>query len=360
MLINLEAGRPIGEEDCLVLNIYVPENVINNKNDEKLPVMIWIHGGGLMTGSGSLLDYDPVYLVNKNVAIVTINYRLGPFGFLSMGTDSVPGNAGFRDQVMAMKWVQKNIADFGGDPDSVTIFGESAGALSTSTHLLSPMSEGLFQRAILQSGMVNKPGLPNKPEKAVEFAASFTEKLGCNSLQVDEVDVLKCLQRKSKDDILAQTNFLGSGRPWMAVSDSGFTSNPFLPGDPDELMASGQFNSNIELIIGNNGDDGILYYLGFYLGAESWEDLRNQFETKGPVLLFNIANSSDITTEDVEKANQIMEYYFGSIDNVNAEHNRSYIDMMTDDSVLFGTHKIINNMVKYGVKVFQYFLTYQG
>ena len=151
--MNLEAGRPIGEEDCLVLNIYVPENVIINKKDEKLPVMIWIHGGGLMTGSGSLLDYDPVYLVNKNVAIVTINYRLGPFGFLSMGTDSVPGNAGFRDQVMAMKWVQENIADFGGNPDSVTIFGESAGALSASTHLLSPMSEGLFQRAILQSGV---------------------------------------------------------------------------------------------------------------------------------------------------------------------------------------------------------------
>ena len=143
-----------------------------------------------MFGSGSLLDFDPVYLVDKNVAIVTINYRLGPFGFLSMGTDSVPGNAGFRDQVMAMKWVQQNIADFGGDPDSVTIFGESAGALSTSAHLLSPMSEGLFHRAILQSGDALSGWMGLTQTHAIQYGNMLSNAVGCDSA----IQQLKCLQ----------------------------------------------------------------------------------------------------------------------------------------------------------------------
>ena len=121
-----------GQEDCLMLNVYVPEFVKNkNSTDEaaNLPVMVWIYGGGFTGGSYSFSQYNPQHLVDKGVIVVAMNYRLGALGFLSMGTESVPGNAGFRDQILALSWVQEHISNFGGDPGAVTIFGESAGKL---------------------------------------------------------------------------------------------------------------------------------------------------------------------------------------------------------------------------------------
>ena len=139
-----------GVEDCLFLNVYVPKKAIDDQ-DLKLPVMVFIHGGALITGSGNFRDYGPLHFMDKDVILVTINYRLGPFGFFFMGDEMVSGNAGLKDQVMALQWVQDNIWSFGGDPNSVTIFGESAGSFSVSVHILSPLSVHLFHRAIMQS-----------------------------------------------------------------------------------------------------------------------------------------------------------------------------------------------------------------
>ena len=138
-----------GNEDCLFLNVYVPKSAIENE-DASLPVMVWIHGGSLITGSGNYRDYGPDHFIEKDVVLVTINYRLGPLGFTFMN-DSVPGNAGLKDQVLALQWVQDNIGQFHGDNSAVTIFGESAGAFSVSVHMLSPLSANLFQRVIMQS-----------------------------------------------------------------------------------------------------------------------------------------------------------------------------------------------------------------
>lgn len=117
--------------------------------------MIFIHGGAFETGSGNEEIYGPDFLVSNGVILVTINYRLGAFGFLSLLSKDIPGNAGMKDQVAAIKWVKKNIKNFGGDPDNITIFGESAGAASVSFHLMSPLTKGLFKRAIIQSGSAN-------------------------------------------------------------------------------------------------------------------------------------------------------------------------------------------------------------
>ncbi|CAD0201658.1 unnamed protein product [Chrysodeixis includens] len=138
----------LGSEDCLYLNVYTPDI----KPEKPLPVMVWIHGGGFIAGSGESDLYGPEFLVRQDVIVVTINYRLEVLGFLCLNTEEVPGNAGMKDQVQALRWVNKNITHFGGDPDNVTIFGESAGGGSVSYHLLSPMSKGLFKRAIPQSG----------------------------------------------------------------------------------------------------------------------------------------------------------------------------------------------------------------
>ena len=108
--------------------------------------MVWIHGGSFIVGSNQPLSYGPSHFMDRDVIVVLVNYRLGPLGFLSLGTEDVPGNAGLRDQTMAFQWVNENIASFGGDPSRITIFGESAGSLSVGLHLLSPLSDGLFKR----------------------------------------------------------------------------------------------------------------------------------------------------------------------------------------------------------------------
>jgi para-nitrobenzyl esterase len=165
-------------EDCLYLNVWTPaENAT-----AKLPVMVWIHGGALTRGSGSTGIYDGEALARRGVVLVTINYRLGPFGYLAHpalsreSSHSSSGNYGVLDQIAALEWVSRNIAAFGGDPGRVTIFGESAGSWSVCALVASPLSKGLFHRAIGQSGGCFAPmqylkearnGQPRKQAKAL-------------------------------------------------------------------------------------------------------------------------------------------------------------------------------------------------
>jgi para-nitrobenzyl esterase len=143
-------GLPATTEDCLYLNVYAPPS------GEDLPVMVWIHGGSLTVGESD--DYDPTMLVEQGVVVVTLNYRLGVLGYLAHpalsngGPHGASGNYGFMDQQAAISWVQRNIKNFGGSPNNVTIFGESAGGLSVHVQLASPLAKGLFQRAIIESG----------------------------------------------------------------------------------------------------------------------------------------------------------------------------------------------------------------
>ena len=141
---------PQSDEDCLYLNIHVPDDPVS---DDILPVMVWIHGGAYRGGSGTPQSFGPEYFMGHGVVVVTINYRLGPLGFLSLGSEDIGGNMGQLDQVAALHWVQDNIQEFGGNPDAVTIFGQSAGAYASTYHLFSPLTRGLFKRIIAQSGV---------------------------------------------------------------------------------------------------------------------------------------------------------------------------------------------------------------
>ena len=136
------------DEDCLYLHVAVPRVSparVSPAHVSGLAVMVWIHGGGFMTGDGTPDSFGPGYWMAHGVIIVTINYRLGPLGYLSLGTEEVAGNMGQLDQVAALRWVQANIAQFGGDPDQVTIFGQSAGAAAVTYHLFSEQTRGLFR-----------------------------------------------------------------------------------------------------------------------------------------------------------------------------------------------------------------------
>ncbi|XP_044756103.1 juvenile hormone esterase-like [Coccinella septempunctata] len=140
----------LGKEDCLYLNVYTPQ--LPDITKPLLPVMVWIYGGGFEAGTSEYNDTAPDYLLDQDVIFVSFNYRLGIFGFLSLGDTTVPGNNGLKDQNLALLWIKQNIINFGGDMDQITLFGQSAGSASVSYHLLAPHSRGLFNKVIMQSG----------------------------------------------------------------------------------------------------------------------------------------------------------------------------------------------------------------
>ncbi|XP_065216332.1 esterase E4-like [Planococcus citri] len=184
----------IGQEDCLYLNVFTPK-----KRIQHLPVMVFIHGGSFLMGSSLL--YDPSYFMDHQIIIVTIHYRLGLLGFLSTGDHVLPGNNGMKDQVMALKWVQKNIAAFGGDPNKVTLFGESAGAGSVHYHMHSSLSKGLFYQAISQSGTSLAPWAHNSRELAQQKATAVGIVMGCP--QKCSKAFVKCLRQIPAKDFVA-------------------------------------------------------------------------------------------------------------------------------------------------------------
>src|SRR5262249_34201373 len=191
-------------EDCLFLNIYLPRTPAPGQDlGKNRPVMVWIHGGPNAIGAGDL--YDPTPLVETGgVIVVTLNYRLGPLGFLAhpaLDTEGHPAaNYGIMDQQLALRWIQTNISGFGGNPNNVTIIGESAGGLDVLTHLASPVSAGLFQRAIVQSGayQLNPPSLSASEARGSPFASA----VGCSTQDTDRP--ADCLRSLSVADILAK------------------------------------------------------------------------------------------------------------------------------------------------------------
>ncbi|XP_060066604.1 carboxylesterase 1D-like [Ylistrum balloti] len=191
------AENNITSEDCLQLNIYVPGAV---STSEKKSVMFWIHGGGFQIGNSWFLD--PSFLVLKDVIVVSINYRLGVFGFLSTGDAALPGNYGLWDMIEALKWVNKNIASFGGDPESVTIFGESAGGFAVSYLSVIPSNEGLFKRVISQSGAsVSEFWDVHDPFRLTKRVGSYVGCITENDSTVDKKALVGCLKEKSAEDL---------------------------------------------------------------------------------------------------------------------------------------------------------------
>uniref|UniRef100_A0A8C6G514 Carboxylic ester hydrolase n=3 Tax=Mus TaxID=862507 RepID=A0A8C6G514_MUSSI len=225
-------------EDCLYLNIYTPAHAQEGSN---LPVMVWIHGGALTVGMASMYD-GSVLAATEDVVVVAIQYRLGVLGFFSTGDEHARGNWGFLDQVAALRWVQQNIAHFGGNPDRVTIFGESAGGISVSSHVVSPMSKGLFHRAIMESGVALLPGtIFSFSEVVYQMVA---KRSGCEAM--DSEALVRCLRGKSEEEILAiSKNF---------QMIPGVVDGEFLPKHPQELLASADFHP-VPSIIGFNNDE---------------------------------------------------------------------------------------------------------
>ncbi|XP_037348881.1 bile salt-activated lipase [Talpa occidentalis] len=246
-----------GDEDCLYLNIWVPQG--KKEVSRNLPVMIWIFGGAFLIGSGHGPNFLKNYLYDGeelatrgNVIVVTLNYRVGPLGFLSTGDANLPGNYGLWDQHMAIAWVKRNIAAFGGDPNNITIFGESAGAASVSLQTLSPHNKGLIRRAISQSGVALTPWAIQK--EPLTWAKKIAEKVGC---PVDDTArMAKCLKVTDPRAVTMAYKLPLRGMEYPIVYYLGFlpvVDGDFIPDDPINLFANA---ADIDYLVGTNDMDG--------------------------------------------------------------------------------------------------------
>ncbi|PZC79286.1 hypothetical protein B5X24_HaOG200169 [Helicoverpa armigera] len=302
----MEKGKRDGSEDCLYLNVYTPDI----KPDKPLPVMFWIHGGGFVSGAGDDDEYGPKLLIRKDVVVVTINYRLEVLGFLCLDTEDVPGNAGMKDQVAALRWVNKNIANFGGDPDNVTIFGESAGGVSVSYQVISPMSKGLFKRAIAQSGVsLCYWAQAYRPR---ERAFALGRKLGFYSDDVNELyEFLKKQPVESLIQAKASITYAENQRTheevYFSVADEkDFGNNErFYYGDMVDAV-SNNVHEGIEIMTGYTADEGLMGVAIFGDIERNLEQARNfpQFFVSYPMSLNLPVN------DQLELGKRIRDYYF--------------------------------------------------
>lgn len=294
-----------GSEDCLYLNVYTR----NLKPNTPLAVMVFIHGGGYKSGSGNEDNYGPDFLVNHDVVLVTINYRLEVLGFLCLDTVDVPGNAGMKDQVAALRWVRKNIAQFGGDPENVTVFGESAGGASSALHVLSPMSKGLFKRAIPMSGVpLCEWSIPFEPKqrafalgKLLGFETNDPDKLFTflQSVPVKKlVDVNPCViaAEDAWKNIIKIYNF-------TPVVEKDFGNEHFLTIDPEEALRNGKVNE-VDVLIGCT-DREIL------VGIPVLETLLQTYNKYPEMFVPRQITYKISPTKVLELAHRIKQHYFG-------------------------------------------------
>jgi len=226
-------------EDCLYLNIYAP---INSQSKPNRTVMVWIHGGGFRSGTISSLYIDgSILAANNDVIVVSINYRIGIFGFLYADEIEMPGNYGLYDQVLALKWIKDNIKSFGGNPNNIVIFGESAGGQSVGYHIISPLSEGLFSRAILQSGnailpmiIVGKDTHKNATIDVVKGAKCPLPPISSDNLTQElNNESLSCLRRVNASILF---ELFGKVFPKRLGTFIPIDGNDFLPEHPHELV----------------------------------------------------------------------------------------------------------------------------
>ncbi|KAK4876786.1 hypothetical protein RN001_009292 [Aquatica leii] len=250
---NIFSSPVFGEEDCLYINVYVPRT--NPLPNEKLDVFVHIHGGAFIFG-GPLVAGSR-YMMDRDIIYINFNYRLGIFGFLSTGDEALPGNIGLKDQVFALKWIQKNIKYFGGNPNSVTLLGLSSGSACAHFHYFSPLSKGLFHRAVLQSGTaVSTWSVQLEPLKQ---AIALGKAVDCNNSTSKEL--ANCLKSKSTSDLYKQIQVFYSILiyPLSAIAPviEKKSSTAFLTEHPYILLKKGEINK-VPILTSSTTDEGII------------------------------------------------------------------------------------------------------
>lgn len=248
--LHADLNESFVSEDCLYLNVYVPEN---ENSDNKKAVMVWLPGEGFSFGYAN--QYDGSYLaVHGDVIVVTVNYRLSVFGFLSTGDNQAPGNIGLMDQMLALRWLKNNVGKFGGDPDNITVFGRLTGSISISALMASPYlarsGKPLFNRAVLQSGVANGNWIFES--RPLQQARAFALEVNCTHVATETsttTELIRCLQEVPAETLLASSFSIPT--QWRLVSGTDF-----LPEWP--------LNANlpkVDVMLGTTGHEGSMCFL---------------------------------------------------------------------------------------------------
>ncbi|GAB1865508.1 Esterase FE4 [Camponotus japonicus] len=341
----------IGEEDCLYLNVYT--SVLDK--DARKAVMVWFHGGGFNSGLGDDLFYGPDFLIEQDVILVTLNYRLGPIGFLNTGDKNALGNAGLKDQVMALKWVKDNIHYFGGCPNRVTIFGEDAGASSVQFHMMSPMSDGLFNGAIQQSGSaVNTWAISYNPR---EFAFKLGDKLDIET--DDSAELVSRLAEFSPKELITASNEVmktentmnGRFAAFLPSVEVDLGQEIFLPDDPWTLLKSGKI-ANVPVMAGITTDESA-FFVQMMLG--NIDQMNEHFENFLPV---------DLNVTDAGQKNELGEslksFYFGD-KSISTETTKEFMMMLDDimfDAATALSLDILSSRIS--APIYEYIFSYEA
>ncbi|XP_049842954.1 acetylcholinesterase-like isoform X1 [Schistocerca gregaria] len=260
-------------EDCLYLNVWVPQRLRLRHaappapgTAPGVPMLVWIYGGGYMSGTSTLEVYSAdLVAATSDVIVASMQYRVGAFGFLYLPDigdgEEAPGNVGLWDQALAIRWLRDNAQAFGGSPELITLFGESAGGGAVSLHLLSPVTRGLVRRGILQSGTLNAPWSYMTADKAKEVARQLVEDCGCNASRVDTAPLQAMACMRAVD---ARTVSVQQWNSYWGIL--GFPSAPtidgvFLPKHPLDMIDDAEDLTDTEILIGSNQDEGTYFIL---------------------------------------------------------------------------------------------------
>ncbi|XP_013114562.2 esterase B1 [Stomoxys calcitrans] len=338
MQYNLGIKTIEGSEDCLYVNVYVKEL----KSPKPLPVMVWIYGGGFQVGESSRDIYCPDYFLQRDVVFVTFNYRLGILGFLCLDDPdlNIPGNAGLKDQVLALKWVKQNIYAFNGDPNNITIFGESAGGASTQFMLMTPQTRGLFHKAIIQSGSILCPwAFTDKHDLGYKFARhigykgesddksvyQYLSQKSARSLFFDDLSIM------SKEDLMNQLIVLM--RPVVEPYETldCVVNKPFV-----QFMREG-WGNEIPLMIGGNSFEGLLHYATVHKNNFIIDELSDYVN-----LLPDDVQRMRPQQELKEKALRLEQVYFGGVKPNFKENFYQFLDLLSYRSFWHGIHRSIS------------------
>ncbi|KAF2902651.1 hypothetical protein ILUMI_03536 [Ignelater luminosus] len=329
-----------GDEDCLYINVYTPK--LKTSKDELLPVMFYIHGGGFFCGSGNADLYGPDILLDKNIVLVTFNYRVGALGFLSTEDELIPGNNGLKDQNLALKWVKKNIVHFGGNPDKITVFGQSAGGASTHYHVLSPLSRDLFSGAIAHSGIATAHWAVAPKGEALTNAKRLAQFLDCPAESNREM--IDCLSKVDAHDIVSQdTKFMVYSYdpliPFKPVIEPN-VKGAFITEDPIDIIKSGK-SAEVPFITGLTTDDGAIKSAALYNDSALIEELNKDFNRLLPIILLY-----DNNPKKEEISQKIRKFYFGDRE-IDQSTKAELTDLFTDSFFLYPQAAAVQLHAKY-------------
>ncbi|XP_037024082.1 esterase FE4-like [Bradysia coprophila] len=333
-------------EDCLYMNVF-SKNLTGS-----MPVIVYIHGGSFAYGDAKS-QAGPQYLMDREVVLVSFNYRLGALGFMAVGTREIPGNAAMKDMALVLQWVNRNIVKFGGNPNKVTLMGWSAGAIAVHALMLSPMVDGLFHRVVAISEAL--AGLRSLPYEYSSLALRYGERLNCPTSEIDLL--IACLRDKPATDLVSisfrdHPICATTGGTFYLTIEPELGQERFLTDDPPKLFANGNF-SRVPMIIGRTSEEETITAFEL-LNSPRLDDLNDDFNEVGPYC-FGYEGGNTPKSRAISAA--IKNYL--PFDVIDVRSVNALVHLFGDTFTGFGQHIFVHRINQY-IPVYYYKFSYVG